>query len=68
MHHEWLSEAGYRLVFQQYSTGRSFVWLFDARGMATISHEFEYHQENQALREAETMAALGRMREVSSHA
>ncbi|MGZ3664737.1 MAG: hypothetical protein ACXVDA_09660 [Ktedonobacterales bacterium] len=68
MNREWLSEAGYRLVFQRRSTGRCFVWLFDRQGAAMLAHEFEYHQQVQAEREAESLAGLGRMREASNHA
>ncbi len=64
MHREWLSESGDRLVLHQYSTSRTFVWLFDGEGTVVLSHEFEYHQHAQALREVEGVARLGRMREL----
>lgn len=66
MHREWLSEAGYRLIFQRRNTGRCFVWLFDREGIATLAHEFEYYQQTQAEHEAESLAGLGRMREAST--
>jgi hypothetical protein len=68
MHREWLSEAGYRLVFQRRDTGRCFVWLFDREGLTMLAHEFEYHQRAQAEREAESLAGLGRMRQASDYA
>ncbi len=55
---QWKNEAGYTITLTYTSHRRSRVEVRDQMGASVLYHEFEYWQQAQAEREAETLALL----------
>jgi hypothetical protein len=58
MSRQWKNEAGYTITLTINSRRRSRVDVRDERGGSLLYHEFDYWQQAQAEREAETLALL----------
>jgi hypothetical protein len=62
---QWVSEGGYDLLLFIKPERWANLTLTDSDGNSIFYRRYEYHELDRAEREAEALAGLGHMREVS---